>query len=638
MIGTPFHFLAPQFSLHERMCTLLSEQFGDLIIDDTFPEINGLAGQGKTIKELLYIMNSRFPKVISLPASELEKAADNYANITTGISKLTIGAPRGKKHSIRRKPAARPAEPISTELIESALKDFYDSFHMNLFFCQTYCTYIFKALYENKMIGVERNIEPFNQAISYFLLLACILNLNILIYQTHPVHKKVDIEKMQGLFTASKNWNMLLESFHLNYGQDADFNELRKTFVKRMIDFKQQLFNNPKYFDLLTDELLLPLSTEELNYHVAQKNARALHLGLGYHGQLCIPDTNTLYIASLGSEKILFEKIKELCTNILNPNQRVQFLYFYNEEHGNVDVFDVKLNVANGVLEIINVHAGNSCAHHDLLSRIHFSLNEAKISFQIVACQADLGPRTQTASLYALKLSSLLAKKTFAEVKHRATPQQPTFSDEANKGPQTLNIIPHVGWFPIETLGDKAVLLISSLERRKALLKNRFDGYQQQYGLSEMIKDDPATVYHYADDYRKRLAHRYYQKKPFANLSFDALKARMEAKDDGQLIRRGASRSYHTKTREFEFLVNYMKEHQEAALHLPAKEKDYTPLHWALRGQSAKKAAILLNATPFTEAELNEKNKDNKSACDYFAESTDPVVKENPVLKRFLQK
>jgi hypothetical protein len=640
MIGTPIHFLEPQMLLHERMCTLLTKVFGDLVLNDEIPPINGLICQGLHLKELLAIMNQHLPEVISFSASEIEKVAGNYADIITDVSKLTIGKSVEKKHSKRRQnPAVQPAKPISPELIASSRKEFYDSFYMNLYFCQSYCSYIFKALYAHKFEGIKRDKDNFNQVISYFLLLACILNLNMLMYQTHPIYKEVNIERMQGLFKASRNWTMLLESFHLNYGQGNDFDELRTAFVKRMIVFKQQLFKNPKFFDLLTDELLLPLSIEEMNYHVAQKNTRAQELGIGYHGHLCIPEVNTLYIASFGTDSAFFKQIRQICANVENPNQRAQFLYYYNEENGNVDVFDVKHNAATGCLEIMNVHVGNSCAHHDLLSRIELSLKETKIPYQLLACQANLGHRTQTPSLYAFKISSLLTKRSFTEVFKQTTSKQPLFSDDAHHGEQKLDTIPTVRWFPIETLGDKAVLLISSLARRKALLGPRFEGYQQQYGLSEMIQDDPATVYHYADDYRKRLAHRYHQRKPFATLSVDALKAKVTTNDDGQLIRRGASNIYKVKTREFEFLVNYAKEHdQEPTLHFPVKEKDYTPLHLALRGQSAKKATILLNATKFTEQELNAKNKDEKSAKDYFAESKDPAVKENPVLKRFLQK
>lgn len=638
MIGTPFHFLEPQLAIHERMCTLLTKQFGHFKLTGNVPEISGLVCQDKSIKELLYMMNQRLPEVISFPATEIEKVASNYANITTGVSKLSLDVSKKSKQSTSRKTKSTPEKIVTPELLEEHKKEFYESFNMNLYYCQSYCTYIFKALYNHKQEGIAKNTEHFNQSIGYFLLLASILNLNMLIYHTHPIRQKVDIERMRGLFKASNNWTILLESFHLDYGQGADFNELRTLFVKRMIDFKQQLFNDPKYIDLLPEELFLPLSIEELNYHVAQKNLRALSLGLGYLGQVYTPDVNTLYIASQGSEKEFLKKILMIHKSP-SAHLKTQFLYFYNEPNGNVDVFDVKLNTTTGYIEIINVHVGNSCAQHDLISRLDIALRQTKVPFQILACQADLGPRTQTASLYAFKLSSLLAKKSFAEIKDRSTTQQPTFSDEANVGPQKLDTIPGVHWFPIETLGDKAVLLISSLAKRKALLKDRFDGYQKQYGLSEMTHDDPATLYHYADDYRKRLALRYYQNSPFATLSIDALRAKMEAKDDGQLIRRGASSVYKTKTREFEFLVNYMKEHQqEATLHLPAKEKDYTPLQWALRGQSAKKAAILFAATSFTEEELNEKNKDNKSAKDYFAESKDPKVTGNPVLKRFLSK
>lgn len=640
MIGTPFHFTAREFALHERMCTLLESNFGTLKIQHETSAILGIDCQGRPLQDVLQLLNQRLASVISFSAQTVEDSA-NYLEITSKLSQIKIETPSAKNSGRRRhrKAAAKSKSVETLPSTEQQKELYYDSLHANLYICQTLCTYLFQALYHHKLDALRISNQGFQHVISYFLLLGCILNYNMLSYQTHPVHKEVNIDRMNGLFSASKNWTILLESFHLNYGQGIDFNELRILFVKRMIAFRQQLLQHPKYVDLLTDDMLFPLSIDELEYHLAQKNERSVRLGLPYYGSTIIPDANMLYNASQGSEKIFFEKLLSTCLDESTSHKRAQFLFFYNEANGNVDVFDVKQNPITNCLEIMNVHTGNSCAHHNLLLRLHSVLSFSNIHFKILACQANLGPRTQSTSLYAFRISALLAKKSFAEITEKCTLQQPDFMDEAHTGPQKLHPIAQVDWFPIETLGDKAVLLIHSLQRRQALLKERFADYQKQYGLSEIVKDDPATLYNYADDYRKRLAYRYHRKNPFANITVNILTTNMaiKEKNDGQLIRRGASNVYKMKTREFEFLVDHLKKDgQAAALHLPAKEKDYTPLHWALKGGSAKKAAILLNATPFTEAELNEPNKDNKSAKDYFAESKNPKVTENPVLQRFL--
>jgi len=642
MIGTPFHFTEQEFTLHERMCTLLAREFSHLKISPEASSINGLECNGKPLQEVLALLNQRFLQVISISAQIVEDSA-NFLELSAKLAQVKIETPPAKKYSSRRskyrKAAADKPTPVAKILTADEQKrSFCDSLHANLYLCQSFCSYIFQTLYDHKDAATTKNTKAFHQLNSYFLLLSCILNYNMLAYQTHPIYKEVNIDRINSLLAASKNWTVLLESFHLDYGQSADFTDLRILFVKRMISFKQKICQNPKFVGLWTDEMLLPFSIEELNYHLTQKNERALRLGVPFHGNAVISDANTLYNASYGSEKKLFEQFLATCLSEPNPCKRAQFLFYYNEANGNVDVFDVKQNPDTRYLEIINIHTGNSCAHYNLLLRIYTLLTMFKVDFKILACQAELGHRTQSTSLYAFKISSLLAKSTFTEIESKCTPQQPKFIDEAHKSPQQLPLIgQQVHWFPIETLGDKAVLLISSLKKRKALLKERFASYQQQYGLSEMVQDDPATVYNYADDYRKRLAHRYHRQNPFANLSDQCLKQKLTTEDNGQMVRRAAAG--FANTREFEFLVELMKKNdQEKVLHVPAKEKDYTPLHWTLKKQSAKKAAILLHATPFTQAELSEKNKDNKSAMDYFAASKNPLVKENLVLQRLLRK
>ncbi|MGE3319200.1 MAG: hypothetical protein AB7I18_07870 [Candidatus Berkiella sp.] len=624
MIGTPISFSQNEMTLHRRMCTLLKQCFGKLPVTKPIV-LSGIKLQGKPLSTILAMLEKEFDNIASVTSQQLEYSADLPA-LMADLNITDTQTKKAAKSTSRKQPATTTHNK----------KEAYESFHRRLSFCTTTSTLLFQELYFHKDLASIQTEQPFHHVCSYFMLLAAICNLNMAIYQTHPVHETLNRERISALFKSSHNWIMLLESYHLNYGQGEDYTNLRKLFVTRTIDFQNQFYQNPDWVDLFPEEMKLPLSPEELEYHVAQKNQRAKLLGLPFDGHVIMPQADTLYVPSNANLTQLYEAMRSICLNESMLGRRAQFLFYYNAPYGNVDIVDVRLNPDTQTLEIINIHTGNSCAHHEFLLQLYGKLASAKLPFQLLACQADLGQRTQNTAAYALKISSLLSKIPFGELLAKAAKRQPTFSDEAHASPQTLYHIPEIGWFPVSALGDKAMLLDEKAATLPAL-QAKMPEYTAKYALSDMIGDDPDTASHYVDYYRRRLAHRHFSQNAFATLTYDELKKKLQPKDDAHMLRLAATE--RASTREFQFLVEHFKKnHQEQCLHERAAESGFTPLLWTLKKNSPKKAAILLNATSFEAAELTSKdNKDKKSPQDYFAGAKERAVRKNPVLRKFLK-
>ncbi len=629
MIGTPLHFTEKDFSLHQSMCTLLTQRFGHYEVADTKP-IETLAS---VIKEL----NRNLIDVLGV-ADQASKLAV-LTELAASMASLTITATKSKVHRKRQASNKTITAPqlLTVEAKEKIAQDFYQELRTKLNHCHTQCATIFSTLHRYKDQALAVGTNDFHQACSYFNLLGNILSYNLAVNLTHPTYAEPNPQKINSILAAINNWSILLESYHLNYGENATYEALRTLFVQRLNSFKAQLCQAPEFMSIWPQEMLLQFSPEELEYHVKKKNERAKALGLPYNGLVVKGPANTVYMASSKREVQFFETLQKVCINAEPFGTRSQVLFYYNDAYGNVDVFDIQYNVAHGMLEIINIHPGNSCAQHDFLVRLTQGLSHSNISHRILACQAELGPMQQNPALYALRLSSLLSKHTFAELAATCTPM-PAFYDNAHKSAIQLLPIAGVSWFPVNVLGDKAVLLNTDFAKAKTLLADKFTKYEKNYGLTPADPRDPEMLFTYADDYRQRLAFKYLQEQDFHGLSVDGLKAKLNADNNGQMVRRAAAG--HSTSREFRFIVETFKGNpdNEACLHLPAKPKEYTPLQWALKERKASRAALLLTSIRFDEKELSEKNKDGKNAFDYFNGSKEPKIKQNPVLQRFLKR
>lgn len=625
MIGTPISFSQPEIQLYKNMCALLAVNFGQYTVTNQIT-VGDVQLQGKPLAELAAMLTTTFAFVASTAPEKMQDSDE----LSALLSKLNVSS--SKRNNTTKKTTKRGTP---ADITAQKQKEAYDTFHRRLYLCTTLCTVIFKELYHYDKQATAQNNQALHQVCSFFILLAAICNYNMAVYQTHPVHEKLDQKRMRDLFLASKNWIVLLESYHLNYGQSDDYNNLRKLFVQRTIDFQNQFYRNPDWIDLFAEEMKLPLEPKELVFHVVQQNQRAKRLGLPFDGHVIIPKADTLYMPSSDALRNLYERIRMVCLDPSQMGRRAQFLLYYNSPYGNVDVIDVSFNQNTQTLQIVNIHTSNSCAQHELLMILYSRLMSAGLPFQLLACQATLGQRTQNTAAYALKLSELLSKQSFAALFSHAKKVQPTFSDEAHDAPQELRLIPEIGWFPIEALGDKALLLHENAATLPAL-KDKMPEYTLKYGLAEMLSDDPETAFNYADSYRRRLAFRYFTKNPFAKLSYQQLKDRLQPKDDAHMLRLAATE--RASAREFEFLVDHFKtKQQEQCLHERAAS-GFTPLLWCLKKKYPKKAALLLSATAFAAEELaDDKNDDKQSAKQLFAKAKDPATTDNPVLRKFLK-
>lgn len=629
MIGTPLHFTERDFSLHQSMCTLLTERFGRYEVADSKPV--------KNLASVIQDLNSNLIEVLGVAdqASKLHIITE----LAASMANLTITATKPNVRRKRPKKGITPSAPqsLTVEAKEKIAQDFYQDLRAKLNYCYSQCATIFTTLHRYKDQALAVGINDFHQACSYFNLLGNILSYNFAVNLTLPTYGETNPQKINSILAAINNWSILLESYHLNYGESATYEALRTLFVQRLNNFKVQLCQAPEFISIWPTEMLYPLSPEELEYHINNKNERAKALGLPYNGLVVKGPADTVYVASSKREALFFETLKEVCINAKPFGKRTQVLFYYNNAYGNVDVFDIRFNTTGSFLEVINVHPWNSCAQHDFLLRLTQALSHSKISYRILACQADLGLMQQNPALYALRISSLLSKMTFAEIEDKCI-TMPNFYDKAHRNAISLLPIAGVSWFPVTLLGDKAVLLNTDFAKTKALLADRFTKYEKIYGLTPTDPNDPDMLFTYADDYRKRLAFKYEQDQDFHGLSVDGLKAKLNADNNGQMVRRAAAG--HSTSREFRFLVETFKGNpdKEACLHLPAKPKEYTPLQWALKERKASRAALLLTSIKFDEKELSEKNKDGKNAFDYFKASKDPKISQNPVLQRFLKR
>lgn len=638
MIGTPFHFSENEFFLHQSMCTLLTQHFGLFKVAESTP--------AKNLTNVIAELNRVLLDLLSVADQGL-KLAPQLADLTVHMADLSItGTKKSNQRSQRSRKSIKPQAvkvkhhepvtiPLSNEEKEKITLNFYNDLHARLNFCYAQCGKIFSTLHKHIDQTTTENLQHFHHVCSYFNLLGNILAFNMAVYQTHPIHKQANPTKINNLMLAINNWMILLESYHLDHGQTNTFEALRCLFAARYTEFKEQLCEVPEFVSIWPTEMLHPFSPEELEYHVNQKNLRAKQLGLPYNGLVVNGPVNSMYIASRKREALFFETLQKTIIKPEQFNLRTQLLFYYNGPFGNVDVFDICYNSSDDILEIINIHPGNSCAQHNFLIRLTNVLQHCNIAHRIVACQADLGPRQQNAALYALRLSSLVSQHSLAELQKKGTPI-PHFHDEAHNKPISLDPIANITWFPVSAFGDKALLLNSDLEKSRALLGDKFAKYEQNYELSPADPRDPETLFTYADDYRRRLSYKHLLQNDFHLLSLDALKVKLNADDNGKMVRRAAAG--HATSREFRFLVETFKAQDPNALHLPATPLEFTPLQWTLKARKPARAALLLTTVNFTEQELTEKNKDGKSACDYFNESKSPAITGNPVLKRFLKR
>lgn len=657
MLGAPIQFTAKQFTLHQRMCTLIHQHFEHWIIDPTASETSKIPGPGRSIKDVLNMLNNNLQEILKFSAKETEEAAE--------LSLLTSRLQRVLSHS--------ETASSSEKTLDETKREFYIDLHAKLFFCSTLNNYIFRELHRRADEGQAIHHEVFHQTTGYLLLLSCVLGFNMMAYQTHPVYqvdnakrltaideerykalsdiKKFDhllgeryqlsqhlhCERIILLQSAMNNWITLLESFHLKNGQDPAFEELRQLFIQRYVDFQEQLKAHPAFIDVLPIQMRSEFSLKELTYHTIQMQARAKNLGFAFNPQIVQVPADNLYIASPSAVKALIIKMLEACENKQQLGQRAQILFYYNEPNGQVDVFDVRYNPLADRLEIINIHSGHSPAQHDLLRKLSDFFRESKLDFTLYACQADLGTLQQSPALYALRLSVLLAKTDFASLTAYQT-SMPTFEDSTIEKALTLKPLVDVNWFDLRALGPKAILLNSSFSKIRRLLPNSFAKYEAQYSLSEATSEDPDMGYTYAEDYRKRLAYDFALHNPFKGLSLDGIKKKLNTENNGQAVRRACA-GFSTM-REFRFLLDYFKRQpDQSPLHLPAAVKELTPLHWALKNNKASRAALLLTTAAWTPEELAEKNKEQQSAYDYFSKAAeDSAMKQNTVLARFLKR
>lgn len=648
MLGTPIQFSHEQFALHERMCTLVYQHFGHWIIDPTTTQVHKILGPGHSIAEVLSNLNANLYEALKYSRTETEGVA-KYSLVAAKMKQLMLNEP--------------PATPNMT--LYDAKREFYKTLHIKLYYCNTLNNYIFKELHQRVSEGQAIHEPHFHQATGYLLLLSCVLSFNMLVYQTHPIYQTASEKRLEELdqkndpselFNESyqlsqnthcerivllqdalSNWVTLLECFHLDHNQEPEYEQLRKLFIKRYIDFTKKLKNDPAFIDALPTHMRSEFSLQELTYHTQQMQARAIERGFAFNPHILQASPERLYLASPSAINALMNVIKK-CTRGVQCGKRAQIFFYYNEPNGNIDIFDVCYDRDKNQIEIVNVHSGNSPVQYHLLKKLSALLHNSKLDFKLYACQADFGELQQAPALYALRLSLLLAKKNVASLAAYKT-SMPTFQDSTLKDTLMLEeSLPDVTWFSIRALGHKAILLYSSLEKIRGLLPKIFEKYQEQYGLSAAAADDPDTLYTYADDYRKRLAYDFQLHSPFKGLSLDSIKKKLHAENDGQVVRRAAAG--HSTMREFTFLMAHFKaQANQTSLHLPARMGEYTPLQWALREQKATRAALLLNATPFTSEELAEKSKEGKSAYDYFAEATaDSSIKQNAVLARCLKR
>ncbi|MCS5712207.1 hypothetical protein [Candidatus Berkiella aquae] len=642
MIGAPITFSSKMFEHFECIYSLANKHFGGIKVVS-----------GATIRETITRLQQELPWIMKFRAEDIEQMA-TLSDVTQGFSQLSLkGA--SKKDTVKLK---QMAANIGLTPTNSGKKDFYEALHNRFMACFILSSHVFKTLYDHQedLQKTKEQEQIFHEAIRHFLLLGCITGLNIAVYLTHPAHEKCDPKKISTVLNTINNWNTLLETYHLHIAKENSFEEMRLLFIQHFLAFQDMtiqkgiflpMFSKPldSIIDFMNQpqteqfvipaQMRLPFSTKELLFHVKRKNDRAIQLGTASNIEVMLPLKDSLHCPSKDSLKLLADKLQTIYKN--QQTKGSQILFYYGSPYGNVDLFNVHYDATRSKLIVVNIHPERCGAQHDLLSNLEYLLRSRRIPLHIFACQADFGSLQQHAAVYALRLCSLIAQVPVARLEREAIPC-PAFIDTVHKSEQRLGIIVNVSWFPINILGDKAILLKSTLPELRTLLGKRFANYQTQYDLTEATQDMPDMLSTYADYCRKWLGLTYFCNQPFRGITIENIAQKLASTSDGQTIRRAAAG--YCSLREFEFVINHFKSTQnEALLHKPAKEKDYTPLHWALKEKQGKRAALLLNATTFAADELNEKNMYNMSAYDYFANAADDsTLKNNAVLQRCLKR
>ncbi|HRE31285.1 MAG TPA: hypothetical protein PLD88_04860, partial [Candidatus Berkiella sp.] len=77
----------------------------------------------------------------------------------------------------------------------------------------------------------------------------------MMVYLTHPAHEKTDLNKISTMLDHINNWNMLLETYHLDIAKETSFETLRLSFIKYFLAFQQMSIEKGIFFPFLPKQL-----------------------------------------------------------------------------------------------------------------------------------------------------------------------------------------------------------------------------------------------------------------------------------------------------------------------------------------------------------------------------------------------
>jgi len=345
------------------------------------------------------------------------------------------------------------------------------------------------------------------------------------------------------------------------------------------------------------------MGTKELLFHIERKNKQKVLDGQYYCE--AIFNTNAHQISAV-DEYCINKLVSKMVAFRTEKRAKRQFIVdVAGQSHALL--FDVTRGTDNRTLNIICVESTNIPLQHLAIMMMVSKLLMQGIKPNIIAIQADLQKDSHSCYAFALALSTILAKTSFADLnKHPGV--VPEFIGVDGKKIE-LFVIEEVKWVPVTLLGEKAVMMGQSSTQMKERLKllaptkeadveAKIIKWQQFYKIDGYVSERyPQSYIHY----RRRSWRLRYLQTPFADLSVEKVLARTKSENVGQALRRQASGMGPLRD------MRYLLQMHPEIINEKGGTEQRTALYWAYTKNQPNRIRLLKEAGASEDKAGNKK-------------------------------
>ncbi len=502
-------------------------------------------------------------------------------------------------------------------------------FHRVIFIARiksmTYCTYLAQTLDLHNPHATTHSKESLSPFRGYFLILAAVNAYNLALQS----HQENQVDKTVALLVAALKWLEDVEINHLGEMNDDVTFSLRKQLVTKISALQLAISRAER------SQIILP---QDLQRMIERKIQRAARFALPYHGEVvCAENVASCYVPDPQSVELLCQNLQAM--TVSPHSQRKQILFYYNLPTGHVELIDAEFDATTQQLYLINISSTHMASQYLFLQTLTKHLNDMKISFHTIACQANIQRDGISCLLYAYAFSGIVARLSYAQLADRKFhTTQPTFFDVSHRDGYHREPIPNTLWCSIHALGNKASLMSQSFSFMQESLqqihsveitKSLIGDFKTKYGL--MISEDMNIKRTYIDYLRNHFARCLHPDVVAHQITLQKLQNKFKGKaatiEDGQMVRRAV---VFGTTDEFDVLLNHFAKLSlsENPLDAADKTKGLTPFYHALQKQTPGRALKLL---------ATEKISLEKAREHFAALPADSAMAQNPSLQKSLK-